>query len=452
MSMEVPKGRVQTLSRSEEVHLKQLWAHLFQHWGIHVNSEQVLAAQKTGPKTADASVANGTSPSSSSHAKNGDAKPSKKSGKLFSKFRKATSSSGSSESKDSRERPRATSAASRRSAEDIEQRYVPSMTHQAFNDLSAKEVSENFWDMIRTDYPDNLILRFLRARKWDTDKALGMLAHTLHWRLKEARPDAIIRGGERAAYEDNETGYIKNIELCKASLHGFDLKGRPVVLVRPKLHHASDQTEDEMKKYCLLIIEQARMFLKEPVDCATILFDLTGFSMSNMDYSPVQYLISCFEAQYPECLGHLFIHKAPWIFPPIWNIIKNWLDPVVASKIVFTKNTEDLAKYLPMKYIPKYLGGDDDYDYDSFNKPTESSDTKLKDIETRDAILKDRKDIIQSFIEATKNWIESSDETTSKKWLDAKISISKELTENYRKLDPYVRSRSTYDLNGTLKV
>ncbi|SCV05934.1 LANO_0H18404g1_1 [Lachancea nothofagi CBS 11611] len=446
--MEIPKGRVQTISKSEEVHLKQLWAHLFQHWGIPVNSEIVLTnnaivAESTNGSKTDAS-------SESSNNKGSSSKNSKKPGKLFGRFRKATS--GSKDSKDSNDRARTGSVTSRRSAEDIEHMYPPGMIHEALKDLKAEEVSENFWEMLRTDYPDNLILRFLRARKWDTDKALGMIAHTLHWRLTEGHPDAIIRGGELAAYQNKETGLIKNIELSKASLHAFDLKSRPVVLVRPKLHHSSDQTEAEMKKYCLLIIEQARMFLKEPVDSATILFDLTGFSMSNMDYSPVQYLISCFEAHYPECLGHLFIHKAPWIFPPIWNIIKNWLDPVVASKIVFTKSTDDLAKYLPMKSIPKYLGGEDDYDFDSFKKPDESADIKLKDTETREAIQKDRKVIIQKFIDATKNWIESPDDKTSKKWLDAKISISKELTENYRKLDPYVRSRSIYDINGTLKV
>ncbi|CEP60432.1 Csr1p LALA0_S01e10748g [Lachancea lanzarotensis] len=450
MTVEIPKGRVQTLSASEQLHLKQVWAHLFQHWGIAVQSEKVLNGAGTASTGAGA-AGNGSGTSNASKEEKQNSKPGKKAAsKLFGKFRKG--SSNSENSKASSDRVRNGSFTSRRSAESVEQMYPAGMIHTALKDLKADEVSENFWDMLRTDYPDNLILRFLRARKWDTDKALGMIAHTLHWRLKESHPDAIIRGGELEAYKNDETGYIKNIELCKATLHGFDLKGRPVVVVRPKLHHSSDQTEEEMKKYCLLIIEQARMFLKEPVDSATILFDLTGFSMSNMDYAPVQYLISCFEAHYPECLGHLFIHKAPWIFPPIWNIIKNWLDPVVASKIVFTKSTDDLAKYVPNNYIPKYLGGDDDYDYDTFVKPEESADAKLKDTETRDKLLKERKTIIDSFIDATKNWIESSDDETSAKWLKAKISISQELTENYRQLDPYIRSRSTYDVNGTLKV
>lgn len=29
---------------------------------------------------------------------------------------------------------------------------------------------------------------------------------------------------------------------------------------------------------------------------------------------PVKFIIKCFEANYPECLGNILIHKAPWIF------------------------------------------------------------------------------------------------------------------------------------------
>jgi hypothetical protein len=41
---------------------------------------------------------------------------------------------------------------------------------------------------------------------------------------------------------------------------------------------------------------------------------MTGFSMANMDYAPVKFMIKCFEANYPESLGTVLVHKAPWIF------------------------------------------------------------------------------------------------------------------------------------------
>lgn len=46
----------------------------------------------------------------------------------------------------------------------------------------------------------------------------------------------------------------------------------------------------------------------------TVIFDLTGFSLANMDYTPVKFVIKALEANYPECLESILVHKAPWIF------------------------------------------------------------------------------------------------------------------------------------------
>lgn len=32
------------------------------------------------------------------------------------------------------------------------------------------------------------------------------------------------------------------------------------------------------------------------------------------EYPPVKFILKCFEANYPECLGVLLIHNAPWVF------------------------------------------------------------------------------------------------------------------------------------------
>ena len=69
---------------------------------------------------------------------------------------------------------------------------------------------------------------------------------------------------------------------------------------------------------------------------------MTHFTMANMDYTPVKFMIKIFEANYPESLGTVLVHKSPWLFQGIWKIIKGWLDPVVAAKVHFTSSVEDL--------------------------------------------------------------------------------------------------------------
>lgn len=85
-----------------------------------------------------------------------------------------------------------------------------------------------------------------------------------------------------------------------------------------------------------------------PMDLQAVIFDMTEFSLKNVvssynpylpsskhgymsdfpsssrffsgggvrlqEFPPVKFIIKCFEANYPESLGVLLIHKAPWIF------------------------------------------------------------------------------------------------------------------------------------------
>ena len=316
-----------------------------------------------------------------------------------------------------------------------------------------KDASEKlFWNLLNKESPDSFILNFIRARKWNIQKSLSMFVRSINWRLNDMYCLAIIKGGEAEAVRSNKIGLIKNLEIQKAVICGYDIKNRPIILVRPKLHFTNDQTEAELEEFAILIIEQARLFMKDPIRATSILFDLSDFTLSNMDYSPVKFLVSIFEAHYPECLGPLLIHQAPWIFSPIWNIVKTWLDPVVVSKVQFTYNAKDLSKSINMDQIPDYLGGECKLDFDNITLPDGSADTLLADQKTRDEILQERQGLIQRFIELTVKWIETDDAAVSKEIFQMRIELFKELSENYSKLDPYTRSRSVYDINGTLKI
>lgn len=50
---------------------------------------------------------------------------------------------------------------------------------------------------------------------------------------------------------------------------------------------------------------------------------MTGFTLANMDYVPLKFIIKCFEANYPESLGVILIHNAPWVFKSKQQTTKN---------------------------------------------------------------------------------------------------------------------------------
>ena len=157
---------------------------------------------------------------------------------------------------------------------------------QALNDTSPEEIRRAFWNMVKHDNPDSLLLRFLRARKWDVKKALIMFISTLRWRILDMRvDDDVMKNGEAHALKQSQSsdpaekklgeGFLTQMRLGKSFLHGVDKAGRPICIVRVRLHKAADQTQEALERYTVYLIESTRMVLAPPVETAV------GFQCSN---------------------------------------------------------------------------------------------------------------------------------------------------------------------------
>ncbi|KAL2811082.1 hypothetical protein BJX63DRAFT_289933 [Aspergillus granulosus] len=329
---------------------------------------------------------------------------------------------------------------------------------KALAEMKPEDIRTAFWSMVKQDNPDSLLLRFLRARKWDTKKALMMLIATIRWRLLEAKVDEdIMIHGEHLALEQEKNGspaekkkaeeFLKQFRMGKSFLHGVDKSGRPICVVRVRLHRAGDQSTDALDRFTIFTIESARMMLAPPVETACIIFDMTDFTLANMDYHPVKFMIKCFEANYPESLGVVLIHKAPWIFSSIWSIIKGWLDPVVAAKIQFTKNRQDLEEFIPKERLIKELEGDEDWEYKYAEvKPGENE--TMKDTAKRDELVAERQKLAKEVQDSTIAWITAArkkDEAATKEITDKRKDLIERLRVQYWQMDPYVRCSNLYD-------
>jgi len=177
-----------------------------------------------------------------------------------------------------------------------------------------------------------------------------------------------------------------------------------------------------------------------------IVFDMTGFSMANMDYTPVKFMIKVFEANYPESLGAVLVHSAPWVFQGIWSVIKGWLDPVVASKVHFTKSAADLAQFIDIKSVPKELGGQEEWTY-SYIEPVPGENQRMQDTATRARFEQEREAIVREYEAVTVKWVKTGEEVLK----GQRLQLADKLRQNYWQLDPYVRARSLYDRWGVIK-
>ncbi|KAI1112115.1 CRAL-TRIO domain-containing protein [Nemania sp. NC0429] len=189
---------------------------------------------------------------------------------------------------------------------------------QDVGERSPESFRQGLWSFISPEHPDALVLRFLRARKWDVEKGVAMLVSAIIWRLERNIADAIIYAGEGVGLKKDlsadDEGFIAQYRSGKSYVHALDRENRLVYIIRARLHDPKLQSTEAMKTYILHNIESLRILIKPPTDKCCLVFDMTGFGLNNMDYDVIQFLVSVFEARYPETLGVVIIHNAPWVF------------------------------------------------------------------------------------------------------------------------------------------
>ncbi|KAI4595245.1 hypothetical protein KJ359_005218 [Pestalotiopsis sp. 9143b] len=322
------------------------------------------------------------------------------------------------------------------------------------NDMSPDEFRRELWLFIMSEHPDALVLRFLRARKWDVEAALVMLLSAVRWRRERQLDRTVILTGESVSLKDapskDETGFITQYRSGKSYVRGTDKEHRPIYIIKVGLHDPSMQSSEAIESYILHNVESIRLLVKPPNDKFCLLFDMTGFGLRNMDFHVVKFLLLIFEAKYPETLGLVLIHNAPFVFWGLWNIIKGWLDPVIASKINFTRKSADLLKFISEDNLQSNYGGRDEWKY-KYAKPEPGENSRLSEEEKRAEIQKEREALIAKFEQETIRW-------TSLPVSDPDMNAVNEersqtaalLRENYWRLDPYIRSKTYYHRVGVV--
>lgn len=260
-----PPGRPGTLTAEEEKKLRELWGLTMKVFGVDAGVEEVNGADPAAAAPASDAVSEK------------DGKKDKKKSRLNVFRRHKDDKTADSKSSSGTATPSDISSLSI-SAEDDKFGQTAEFK-AAIANTPPEELRRAFWSMVKHDHPDALLLRFLRARKWDVEKALIMMVSTMHWRLDEMHvDDDIIKNGELKAMEDtkatdakvkkNAEDFLTQLRMGKSYLHGLDNEGRPMCFVRARLHKAGEQTEESLEKFTVYTIETARMLLRPPIDTA----------------------------------------------------------------------------------------------------------------------------------------------------------------------------------------
>lgn len=125
-----------------------------------------------------------------------------------------------------------------------------------------------------------------------------------------------------------------------------------------------------------------------------------------MDWNCILFIVKCLEAFYPESLGILYIHNAPWIFSGIWKILGPLLDPVVRSKVAFTKNAKDVADRVPAERLIADLGGEVVTGF-QFKEPEDGENDMLNDEAGKKKAEDNYQSLVDEYEDATRKWTKS---------------------------------------------
>ncbi|XP_014491171.1 random slug protein 5 [Vigna radiata var. radiata] len=218
---------------------------------------------------------------------------------------------------------------------------------------------------------DASILRYLRARSYNTKKTAKMLIGTIKWRL-EFKPEK-IQWGDIA--QEAERG-----RLYKADY--LDKQGRIVFVIRPGIQ--STNTPIAQIKYLIYCLENAIWNLGSDQEQMVWLIDFQGWNTACLSMKVARDTAQILQAHYPERLGIAIFYNPPKVFESFWTMVKPFLEPKTHKKVIFVyphnpRSCAVMTEHLDMDKVESHFGGKNTvgFNYEAYARKMKADESTM---------------------------------------------------------------------------
>ncbi|KAF2859533.1 CRAL/TRIO domain-containing protein, partial [Piedraia hortae CBS 480.64] len=234
-------------------------------------------------------------------------------------------------------------------------------------------------------HDDETLLRYLRARKYVPQDALGQFRDTEEWR-KENQLDSLYETIDLAEYEASRRLYPqwtgrrdkRGVPVYVYAVAQVDSKDVNAASNSKEAKKANAANPNKVPRHMLVLFAlyenlcrfvlplcsamPDRTHTESPISQSMNIVDLSGVGISKF-WALKNHLSDASKlatAHYPETLDRIFVVGAPSFFPTVWDWTKKWFDPITVAKfsILSQKNLrEQLEEHIHIDNIPVKYGG-----------------------------------------------------------------------------------------------
>lgn len=142
---------------------------------------------------------------------------------------------------------------------------------------------------------------------------------------------------------------------------GRDVDGCLLLILKSKNHVKGQKEMDEIKK--IIIYWFDRIEREENGRKISMVFDMDGCGLSNMDMELIKYLIALFKLYYPYFLNYIIIYQMPWVLTAAFKVVKTLL-PAKAVEKMRNVSKDTLKDVVAPEQALTCWGGKDDYTFE----------------------------------------------------------------------------------------